>query len=112
MFQPYTSAYALGTSQLVTYPGDRAIIDINEFDALTARFGWSYPLVFKISNRYVCVYPEDGVPSGVLALPTALMDKLEIKADVDFLVYLAYPHTVQRIIEWGLACPNHPERET
>ncbi|RCU47921.1 hypothetical protein DU504_11825 [Haloplanus salinus] len=112
MFQPYTSAFALGTSQLVAYPGDRAIIDFADFDALTARFGRSYPLIFKISNNYVCVYPEDGVPSGVLAVPNKLMEELEIGSDVDFLVYLAYPHTVQRIIEWGLACPNHPERET
>jgi len=110
MFQPYTSAFALGTSQLVAYSGDRAIIDFADYDALTARFGWMYPLVFKISNRYVCVYPEDGVPSGVIAIPAAVAEELSVD-DVDFLVYLAYPHTVQRIIEWGLACPNHPERE-
>ena len=86
MFTEFSAGYYVGRLYVEQYDGDRAVMNRDQHEAANKRVyatGKSlerldHPLVMKIGERYLPVFPADDIPADSLGLPDAVIDETRI----------------------------------
>ena len=83
MFERFSGGYYLGELYVEPHDGDRAVIQQADHEAVNRQLyadgegveRLDAPLVMKLDTGHFPVDGDEGVPSGTLAVPTAMLEE-------------------------------------
>jgi len=83
MFEQFSGGYYLGELYVEPHDGEQAVIHRDDHEAVNEQLyadgdgiqRLDAPLVMKVDSTHFPVLGDEGVPSGTLAVPAALLDE-------------------------------------
>jgi len=83
MFEQFSGGYYLGELYVEPHDGEQAVIHRDDHEAVNEQLyadgdgiqRLDAPLVMKVDTTHFPVLGDEGVPSGTLAVPAALLDE-------------------------------------
>lgn len=98
MVENFSSSYYLTQLDIEPYSGEYAVLQDKWFDYYQRKCSYTTPLIFRINNTHIPVYGESSVPPGLLALPSAVLDDLDLDDLVKRNVLVAKKHAVDTLV--------------